>query len=108
MCIRDSASPEWIRKFKKEFGDKFFAHEGHLSFEVRALQEKGAVSYTHLRAHETVLDLVCRLLLEKKTKTKEKKTTKKQKKTVSKALTTKSVLTSTRKHAKRTSSTIVS
>ena len=25
------------------------------------------VSYTHLRAHETVLDLVCRLLLEKKT-----------------------------------------
>ena len=25
-----------------------------------------AVSYTHLRAHETVLDLVCRLLLENK------------------------------------------
>ena len=33
-----------------------------------------AVSYTHLRAHETVLDLVCRLLLEKKkTKTKKSK-----------------------------------
>eukprot|EP00656_Telonema_subtile_P021237 TRINITY_DN22271_c0_g1_i1.p1 TRINITY_DN22271_c0_g1~~TRINITY_DN22271_c0_g1_i1.p1 ORF type:complete len:221 (-),score=25.03 TRINITY_DN22271_c0_g1_i1:16-678(-) len=30
----------------------------------------GAVSYTHLRAHETVLDLVCRLLLEKKKKMK--------------------------------------
>ena len=32
--------------------------------------EKGLkpVSYTHLRAHETVLDLVCRLLLEKKQK----------------------------------------
>ena len=29
---------------------------------------RGAVSYTHLRAHETVLDLVCRLLLEKKKK----------------------------------------
>ena len=29
---------------------------------------KRAVSYTHLRAHETVLDLVCRLLLEKKKK----------------------------------------
>ena len=29
-----------------------------------------AVSYTHLRAHETVLDLVCRLLLEKKTSAK--------------------------------------
>ena len=28
----------------------------------------GPVSYTHLRAHETVLDLVCRLLLEKKNK----------------------------------------
>ena len=27
-----------------------------------------AVSYTPLRAHETVLDLVCRLLLEKKKK----------------------------------------
>ena len=25
-----------------------------------------SVSYTHLRAHETVLDIVCRLLLEKK------------------------------------------
>ena len=33
-----------------------------------------AVSYTHLRAHETVLDLVCRLLLEKKKKIKKKKT----------------------------------
>ena len=31
----------------------------------------GAVSYTHLRAHETVLDFVCRLLLEKKKITKE-------------------------------------
>ena len=30
------------------------------------LGHTGAVSYTHLRAHETVLDLVCRLLLEKK------------------------------------------
>mgnify|MGYP003380474646 CR=1 FL=1 len=30
------------------------------------LKDIAAVSYTHLRAHETVLDLVCRLLLEKK------------------------------------------
>ena len=29
----------------------------------------GPVSYTHLRAHETVLDIVCRLLLEKKNQT---------------------------------------
>src|SRR5665811_2443400 len=31
--------------------------------------EEIPVSYTHLRAHETVLDLVCRLLLEKKKNT---------------------------------------
>ena len=31
-----------------------------------AAQPLRPVSYTHLRAHETVLDLVCRLLLEKK------------------------------------------
>ena len=39
--------------------------------EVRAfhVREVVAVSYTHLRAHETVLDLVCRLLLEKKNST---------------------------------------
>ena len=30
------------------------------------VQRPAPVSYTHLRAHETVLDLVCRLLLEKK------------------------------------------
>src|SRR5660398_322897 len=33
----------------------------------------GAVSYTHLRAHETKANLVCRLLLEKKKKKKKKK-----------------------------------
>ena len=47
-----------------------------------------AVSYTHLRAHETVLDLVCRLLLEKKKtkhnnkKQKKKKSEKKEIKTI--------------------------
>ena len=34
---------------------------------------KNAVSYTHLRAHETPEHLVCRLLLEKKKKQKTKK-----------------------------------
>src|SRR5665811_2035220 len=38
---------------------------------ARIVEESGsdldAVSYTHLRAHETVLDLVCRLPLETKT-----------------------------------------
>src|SRR5660397_264073 len=44
------------------------------------------VSYTHLRAHETKANLVCRLLLEKKkkknkkTKTKKKRTKKQNKK----------------------------
>eukprot|EP00657_Telonema_sp_P-1_P001985 TRINITY_DN14807_c0_g1_i1.p2 TRINITY_DN14807_c0_g1~~TRINITY_DN14807_c0_g1_i1.p2 ORF type:complete len:118 (-),score=31.30 TRINITY_DN14807_c0_g1_i1:19-372(-) len=37
------------------------------------MRDVNAVSYTHLRAHETVLDLVCRLLLEKKKKNKKKK-----------------------------------
>ena len=32
---------------------------------VHDLSSHISVSYTHLRAHETVLDLVCRLLLEK-------------------------------------------
>ena len=66
MCIRDrliAASeakprrPEWLR-VRLPIGEDYRR--------VRALVD--AVSYTHLRAHETVLDLVCRLLLEKKKK----------------------------------------
>lgn len=30
-----------VRSFKKEFADRFYAHEGHLSFEIRVLQDKG-------------------------------------------------------------------
>ena len=37
--------------------------------DVQQAADQRAVSYTHLRAHETVLDLVCRLLLEKKKNT---------------------------------------
>src|SRR5665811_1995660 len=40
------------------------ALEAYFAGELEAIN--GSVSYTHLRAHETVLDLVCRLLLEKK------------------------------------------
>ena len=36
------------------------------SLAEKAKNARAPVSYTHLRAHETVLDLVCRLLLEKK------------------------------------------
>ena len=42
---------------------ELFGHEKG-SF-TGAHEARKAVSYTHLRAHETVLDLVCRLLLEK-------------------------------------------
>src|SRR5450759_5854904 len=35
---------------------------------LKDLHRKKAVSYTHLRAHETRHDIVCRLLLEKKKK----------------------------------------
>ena len=40
-----------------------------LSSQVFPVATPMTVSYTHLRAHETVLDLVCRLLLEKKKNT---------------------------------------
>ena len=54
----------------KGFHDQPF-WENHSRFADKLfLQGKiTTVSYTHLRAHETVLDLVCRLLLEKKKKT---------------------------------------
>ena len=53
---------------------KRFSEDVDLTYDIRAIApdliEKAdspwPVSYTHLRAHETVLDLVCRLLLEKK------------------------------------------
>ena len=65
MCIRDSvavalaihAAISGLPEAEKS------PSESHSSVNVSA----GPVSYTHLRAHETVLDLVCRLLLEKKT-----------------------------------------
>src|SRR5665811_155764 len=48
-----------------------YVSAGKSSTRVRAKQQESIpVSYTHLRAHETVLDLVCRLLLEKKKKKK--------------------------------------
>ena len=47
----------------------FFQVPGAFQF-VRYCTGISSVSYTHLRAHETVLDIVCRLLLEKKNNTK--------------------------------------
>ena len=50
------------------FGDMVtkFGDEGN-DFDLDAVH-RGPVSYTHLRAHETGRNLVCRLLLEKKKK----------------------------------------
>ena len=48
--------PEPIEKFDEGFSNITKYHEG----------SPQSVSYTHLRAHETCADLVCRLLLEKK------------------------------------------
>ena len=43
----------------------FGRQKGHTEL-YRGAEYTIAVSYTHLRAHETEADLVCRLLLEKK------------------------------------------
>ena len=61
MCIRDRVGGA---RLGGELGpiDGVTAVAG----QRHAIAGLGAVSYTHLRAHETVLDLVCRLLLEKK------------------------------------------
>src|SRR5674536_369358 len=45
----------------------------YTAFMTAALAVLMAVSYTHLRAHETPEHLVCRLLLEKKKKNKKRK-----------------------------------
>ena len=66
MCIRDSREDElaYLDRFRMSPEQK----QAVLDRDFNQLIELGAVSYTHLRAHETVLDLVCRLLLEKKKK----------------------------------------
>ena len=64
MCIRDRRRGRSGRRLERHV-----AQNGLLGLvlEVDVLEHDASpVSYTHLRAHETVLDLVCRLLLEKK------------------------------------------
>ena len=82
---RSSAASDVYKRQRRQNGQfvgGVFALHGHPDtlLRQRLFRPVGeiAVSYTHLRAHETVLDLVCRLLLEKKQK-KEKIHTKKQK-----------------------------
>ena len=86
-----SAQPRWSVTFNEASGMPHRAYGPGIPTTGGSLQERVsnfmgtelirfgvdpsslAVSYTHLRAHETVLDLVCRLLLEKKKREKKKK-----------------------------------
>ena len=66
MCIRDRLDVEQTDVARlKWLVEQLLTFPRHLSQHVGGYVP---VSYTHLRAHETVLDLVCRLLLEKKNK----------------------------------------
>ena len=62
---------ENVRRFwhmsPTQFHVSLLTRSKQITYENLRLRDAEAVSYTHLRAHETVLDLVCRLLLEKKT-----------------------------------------
>ena len=61
--------PRWAPDFTFGYGYPFWIVYAPLATylgQAFHLLGFGSVSYTHLRAHETVLDLVCRLLLEKK------------------------------------------
>ena len=59
-----SSYTEFLKNSANNFTSPDRAFDSSLQLSVPVYS--GAVSYTHLRAHETVLDLVCRLLLEKK------------------------------------------
>ena len=64
MCIRDRfIGFDVARELLVDAGAADLDRDGATLGGDRAVNP---VSYTHLRAHETVLDLVCRLLLEKK------------------------------------------
>ena len=58
----------WVRNLSSLTGYPISKESTITAFEFALAGDASdkAVSYTHLRAHETVLDLVCRLLLEKK------------------------------------------
>ena len=71
MCIRDSRVTEREEDILRDCRRVVESFHDHRRFAMRRVviapcSPFSAVSYTHLRAHETVLDLVCRLLLEKK------------------------------------------
>eukprot|EP00656_Telonema_subtile_P042062 TRINITY_DN4748_c0_g1_i3.p1 TRINITY_DN4748_c0_g1~~TRINITY_DN4748_c0_g1_i3.p1 ORF type:complete len:212 (-),score=29.05 TRINITY_DN4748_c0_g1_i3:9-644(-) len=59
---------EELRKWEAAMKQQYEHHEAKWKQFEGPIGCYTPVSYTHLRAHETVLDLVCRLLLEKKKK----------------------------------------
>ena len=80
MCIRDSSiySRPWIKNVSGEIpvtvtlkGQWKVAETPYCKVLSADKNQTVPVSYTHLRAHETRHDLVCRLLLEKKKKIRE-------------------------------------
>ena len=77
MCIRDSDNGRYIAFYSSASNLVDDDTNGKFDVFVRDIVAgetwRVSVSYTHLRAHETVLDLVCRLLLEKKKNKTEKK-----------------------------------
>ena len=64
MCIRDRVHTSLI--VGRSTAEKIVHRNEQGQLHWHDWRSQTAVSYTHLRAHETVLDLVCRLLLEKK------------------------------------------
>src|SRR5664280_2158914 len=64
--IRSNSSTILCRTASRSAGTCFMSQPStEMASSIRRWISCGPVSYTHLRAHETVLDLVCRLLLEK-------------------------------------------
>ena len=63
--------PKLKAKFNPDFTivnvENITSWRGPIEKHVKEVEKLGidAVSYTHLRAHETLMNLVCRLLLEK-------------------------------------------
>src|SRR5665809_161021 len=72
-----AASDVYKRQFLEGLAIATYAIGSHEAYVYCRGEFLWPVSYTHLRAHETKANLVCRLLLEKK---KKKKTKKKKKK----------------------------
>ena len=64
MCIRDRATPTPDEATVQTAMERLAPLYAELGLQPQRPAQ--SVSYTHLRAHETVLDIVCRLLLDKK------------------------------------------